>query len=77
VGDGKTRSPWRAAFKAVQAGKPVVVLAPTTILVEQHMRTFASGSAEYPVSFAALSRLHGAGELKERSRISRAAKWTS
>src|SRR5258707_2330966 len=64
VGYGKTEIAVRAAFKAVQAGKPVPVLAPTTILVEQHMRTFAERFAEYPVKLAALSRLHGAADLK-------------
>ncbi len=58
VGYGKTEIAVRAAFKAVQAGKQVVVLAPTTILVEQHLRTFSERFAEYPVRLAALSRLH-------------------
>ncbi len=64
VGYGKTEIAVRAAFKAMQAGKQVVVLAPTTILVEQHMRTFAERFAEYPVRLAALSRLHTAADLK-------------
>jgi transcription-repair coupling factor (superfamily II helicase) len=62
VGYGKTEIAVRAAFKAVQAGKQVVVLAPTTILVEQHLRTFGERFADYPVRLAALSRLHTAKE---------------
>ena len=58
VGYGKTEVAVRAAFKAVEAGKQVVVLAPTTILVEQHLRTFSERFADYPVRLAALSRLH-------------------
>jgi len=64
VGYGKTEIAVRAAFKAVQAGKQVVVLAPTTILVEQHMRTFGERFADYPVRLAALSRLHTPKEVK-------------
>ena len=64
VGYGKTEIAVRAAFKAVQAGKQVVVLAPTTILVEQHARTFGDRYADYPVRLATLSRLHTAKELK-------------
>ncbi len=62
VGYGKTEIAVRAAFKAVEAGKQVVVLAPTTILVEQHLRTFSERFAEYPVRLAALSRLHATKE---------------
>jgi transcription-repair coupling factor (superfamily II helicase) len=64
VGYGKTEIAVRAAFKAVQAGKQVVVLAPTTILVEQHMRTFGERFADYPVRLAALSRLHTPSEVR-------------
>jgi transcription-repair coupling factor (superfamily II helicase) len=64
VGYGKTEIAVRAAFKAVQAGKQVVVLAPTTILVEQHARTFGDRYADFPVRLATLSRLHAAKELK-------------
>jgi transcription-repair coupling factor (superfamily II helicase) len=56
VGYGKTEIAVRAAFKAVQDGKQVAVLAPTTILVEQHRHTFEERLADYPVVVAALSR---------------------
>ncbi len=56
VGYGKTEVAVRAAFKAVQDGKQVAVLAPTTILVEQHRRTFEERLADYPVNVGALSR---------------------
>ena len=56
VGYGKTEIAVRAAFKAVQAGKQVVVLVPTTILAEQHGRTFRERLADYPVRIEVLSR---------------------
>ena len=56
VGFGKTEVALRAAFKAVQDGKQVAVLAPTTILVEQHRRTFQERLADFPVRIEALSR---------------------
>jgi hypothetical protein len=56
VGYGKTEVAIRAAFKAAQDGKQVAVLAPTTILVEQHRHTFAERLADYPVRVGALSR---------------------
>src|SRR5207249_4889552 len=56
VGYGKTEVALRAAFKAVQAGKQVAVLAPTTILAEQHGRTFRERLADYPVTVEVLSR---------------------
>ncbi len=56
VGYGKTEVGVRAAFKAVQDGRQVAVLAPTTILVEQHRRTFEERLADYPVRVGALSR---------------------
>ncbi|MDH3427358.1 MAG: transcription-repair coupling factor, partial [Gemmatimonadota bacterium] len=57
VGYGKTEVAVRAAFKAVQDGKQVAVLAPTTILVEQHLRTFQERLAGFPVRVESLSRL--------------------
>jgi transcription-repair coupling factor (superfamily II helicase) len=65
VGYGKTEVAIRAAFKAVQDGKQVAVLAPTTILVEQHRHTFAERLADYPVRVGALSRFRTPGQQKE------------
>ena len=62
VGYGKTEVAVRAAFKAVQAGKQVVVLVPTTILAEQHGRTFRERLADYPIRIDVLSRFRGAKE---------------
>ncbi len=56
VGYGKTEIAIRAAFKVVQAGKQVAVLAPTTILAEQHLHTFRQRLAGFPVRIEALSR---------------------
>ena len=56
VGYGKTEIAIRAAFKAVQDGKQVAYLVPTTILAEQHYKTFAKRMSEYPVTVARLSR---------------------
>lgn len=64
VGYGKTEIAVRAAFKAVQAGKQVAVLVPTTILAEQHGRTFAERLADYPVRVVVLSRFRSAREQK-------------
>jgi transcription-repair coupling factor (superfamily II helicase) len=64
VGYGKTEVAIRAAFKAVQDGKQVAVLAPTTILVEQHRHTFEERLADYPVRVGALSRFRTAKEQK-------------
>jgi transcription-repair coupling factor (superfamily II helicase) len=64
VGYGKTEVAVRAAFKAVQDGKQVAVLAPTTILVEQHIRTFSERLAGFPVEIGSLSRLRSAAELE-------------
>ena len=62
VGYGKTEVAVRAAFKAVQAGKQVAVLVPTTILAEQHGRTFRERLADYPIRIEVLSRFRGAKE---------------
>jgi transcription-repair coupling factor (superfamily II helicase) len=66
VGYGKTEIAIRAAFKAVQDGKQVAVLVPTTILAEQHLHTFAERLADFPVKIEALSRFRTA---KEQSRV--------
>ena len=64
VGYGKTEVAVRAAFKAVQAGKQVAILVPTTILAEQHGRTIGDRLAEYPVRVEVLSRFRTAAEQK-------------
>ena len=55
VGYGKTEVAMRAAFKAVDAGYQVAVLVPTTILAEQHRRTFTARMAEFPFQIARCS----------------------
>src|SRR5881628_3541073 len=65
VGYGKTEIALRAAFKVVQAGKQVAVLAPTTILAEQHGRTFRERLADYPVRIEVLSRFRGGRESSQ------------
>lgn len=65
VGYGKTEVAIRAAFKAVQDGKQVAVLAPTTILVEQHCHTFAQRLAGFPVKIEALSRFRTPKEQQQ------------
>ena len=64
VGYGKTELAVRAAFKAVDNGKQVAVLAPTTVLAEQHHRTFGQRLAEFPFAVECLSRFRTAGEQK-------------
>jgi len=64
VGYGKTEIAVRAAFKAVQEGKQVAVLVPTTLLVQQHFRTFTERYAPFPVRVAALSRFQTDAEVK-------------
>ncbi|MDR0594601.1 MAG: transcription-repair coupling factor [Bifidobacteriaceae bacterium] len=65
VGYGKTEIAVRAAFKAVQDGKQVAVLAPTTLLVRQHMETFTDRYAPFPVEVRALSRFQKAKEARQ------------
>ena len=62
VGYGKTEIAVRAAFKAVQDGKQVAVLVPTTLLVSQHAETFTERYAGFPVTVGALSRFQDATE---------------
>ncbi len=64
VGYGKTEIAVRAAFKAVQDGKQVAVLVPTTLLVQQHLDTFAERYSAFPVTVKALSRFQTAKESK-------------
>ncbi|WP_280221085.1 transcription-repair coupling factor [Nocardia neocaledoniensis] len=65
VGYGKTEIAVRAAFKAVQDGKQVVVLVPTTLLAQQHLQTFTERVAGFPVTVKGLSRFTDAAESKE------------
>jgi transcription-repair coupling factor (superfamily II helicase) len=65
VGYGKTELAMRAAFKAIDAGYQVAVLVPTTVLAEQHGRTFRNRMAEFPFEIAVLSRFCTAGEQKK------------
>ena len=66
VGYGKTEVAIRAAFKAVNDGKQVAVVVPTTILAEQHLHTFRERFKEYPVEIECLSRFRS---RKEQTRI--------
>ncbi|MDO5574677.1 MAG: transcription-repair coupling factor [bacterium] len=65
VGYGKTEIAIRAAFKAVQEGKQVVYLVPTTILAQQHFNTFVQRMKDYPVKIDLLSRFRTATEQKK------------
>ena len=64
VGFGKTEVALRAAFAAVMGGKQVAVLAPTTLLVEQHAQNFADRFADFPVKVASLSRFNNSKATK-------------
>ncbi|MBB4700770.1 transcription-repair coupling factor [Sphaerisporangium siamense] len=64
VGYGKTEIAVRAAFKAVQDGKQVAVLVPTTLLVQQHLSTFGERFASFPVVVKPVSRFQSDGEVK-------------
>jgi transcription-repair coupling factor (superfamily II helicase) len=63
VGFGKTEVALRAAFVAVLGGKQVAILAPTTLLAEQHAQTFADRFADWPVKIAELSRFRSGREI--------------
>jgi transcription-repair coupling factor (superfamily II helicase) len=65
VGFGKTEVAIRAAFKAVMEGKQVAVLAPTTVLAQQHFETFRQRMLEYPVRVEMLSRFRSQGEQRK------------
>jgi transcription-repair coupling factor (superfamily II helicase) len=65
VGYGKTEIAVRAAFKAVQDGKQVAVLVPTTLLVQQHYSTFAERMGAFPVTIRSLSRFQTDKEARE------------
>lgn len=65
VGFGKTEVAMRAAFKAVDNGRQAAVLVPTTVLAEQHFRTFSERTAEFPVKVEMLSRFRTAAEQRK------------
>jgi len=65
VGYGKTEIAIRAAFKAVQEGKQVVYLVPTTILAQQHYNTFVQRMKDFPVNIHLMSRFRTPSELKK------------
>lgn len=65
AGYGKTEVALRAAFKAVMSGKQVAVLAPTTVLAQQHYMTFTSRMAAFPINICLLSRFKTRAQQKE------------
>nr|WP_202416711.1 transcription-repair coupling factor [Duganella qianjiadongensis] len=65
VGFGKTEVALRAAFIAVMGGKQVAILAPTTLLAEQHAQTFADRFADWPVKIAEMSRFRTGKEISQ------------
>ena len=65
VGFGKTEVAMRAAFAAVQAGRQVAVLVPTTLLAQQHHQSFTDRFADWPVRIASLSRFRSGKEARE------------
>jgi len=65
VGFGKTEVALRAAFVAVQAGRQVAVLVPTTLLAQQHYQTFADRFADWPVKVESLSRFRTTSQVNE------------
>jgi transcription-repair coupling factor (superfamily II helicase) len=65
VGFGKTEVAIRAAFKAVMEGKQVALLAPTTVLAQQHFETFRQRMLDYPVRIEMLSRFRSQGEQRK------------
>ncbi|OBI48231.1 transcription-repair coupling factor [Mycobacterium sp. E787] len=64
VGYGKTEIAVRAAFKAVQDGKQVAVLVPTTLLADQHLQTFSERMADFPITVKGLSRFTDSAESR-------------
>ena len=68
VGYGKTEIAVRAAFKAVQDGKQVAVLVPTTLLADQHLQTFTERMAGFPVTVKGLSRFTDTAESTRGAR---------
>ena len=69
VGFGKTELAIRASFKAVQSGKQVAILVPTTILAEQHYETFKSRLSQFPVNIGCLNRLRDKKEITKTKEL--------
>ncbi|HEY6461765.1 MAG TPA: transcription-repair coupling factor, partial [Polyangiaceae bacterium] len=65
VGFGKTEVAMRAAFRVAMTGKQVALLCPTTVLAQQHFRTFETRMAGYPIAIRALSRFQGKKEQED------------
>lgn len=65
VGYGKTELALRAAFKAVDSGRQVAVLVPTTVLAQQHYRTFCDRMAGFPITIDVISRFRTKGQQKK------------
>ncbi|MEW4529822.1 transcription-repair coupling factor [Maioricimonas sp. JC845] len=65
VGFGKTEVAMRAAFKMIDSGRQVAVLVPTTVLAEQHFRTFTDRMAEFPITIELLSRFRTKSEQRK------------
>ena len=77
VGYGKTEVALRAAFKAVQDGKQVMMLVPTTILAQQHYGTFTERLKDYPVTIEHVSRFRPPAEQRDAVERFAAARSTS
>lgn len=75
VGYGKTEVAIRAAFKAVQDGKQVVFLVPTTILAQQHYNTFVQRMKDYPIRIEQMSRFRTPAQQKKGDRGSQKKVW--
>ena len=65
VGFGKTEVAIRGAFKAITSGKQVAILVPTTVLAEQHWRTFRERMSDYPIRIDLLNRFRTASEVRD------------
>jgi transcription-repair coupling factor (superfamily II helicase) len=77
VGYGKTEIALRAAFKAVMEGKQVAILAPTTILAEQHHETLVQRLGQFPVKAEVLSRVHRPRSNSANPRSAENERWIS
>ena len=77
VGYGKTEIAIRAAFKAIQEGKQVVYLVPTTILAQQHYNTFLQRMKDFPVRVDLLCRFRSSAEQKKTVEDLKRDGWTS